>query len=289
MLAECHLSSGKFSPPASQTDALIQRAASTRSTLGKNLIDLLAKTSVRLNGIMIPATPQSALTSALARYVDNLVVWNNHETYKISLVGSAVPICFAGRYFLLCTNHQIQQSQPENVSLLGRDGRDIITSSGLRHFDNQNDPAYLDLAAFEFTKPCEAHPHLKERFFNLREIPPDAANTEIVFALVAGFPSTDQNYDLEENNHIGRFKRIVLCQPNPETYDPKLLCLSTKEPLGFNPDGMSGGSAFVVQQVGNEFRAYFAGVVVTAGVDRFHIIKVGYIYRFLEELVQRYP
>lgn len=256
--------------------------------MDQSLIDRLANTSVRLNGVAIPATPQSALTSALARYVDNLIVWNDHDTYKVSLVGSAVPIRFEGRYFLLCTNHQLQQSQPENVSLLGRDGKDIITSSGLRRFDDQNNPAYLDLAAFEFTEPCEAHPHLKERFFNLREVPPDAINTDVIFAIVAGFPSTDQNYDLEENNHIGKFKRIVLCQPNPESYDPKLMCLTTNGPLGFDPDGMSGGSAFVVQRIGGEFRAYFAGVVVTAGVDRFHIIKVGYIYRFLEQLVQFY-
>ena len=48
---------------------------------------------------------------------------------------------------------------------------------------------------------------------------------------------------------------------------------------------MSGGSAFVVQVVAGEFRAYFAGLVVTGGRDRFHIIKVGDIYRFLATLV----
>jgi hypothetical protein len=52
---------------------------------------------------------------------------------------------------------------------------------------------------------------------------------------------------------------------------------------------MSGGSAFVVQVVDGEFRAYFAGVVVTGGQDRFHIIKVGLIERFLRALLQHYP
>jgi hypothetical protein len=97
---------------------------------------------------------------------------------------------------------------------------------------------------------------------------PDARNTDIVFAVVAGFPSNDQKYELEEKNHIGKFKRIVVCQPDPSSYDPALLCLRTNEPLGFDPDGMSGGSAFVVQAVGGEFHAYFAGVVVTGGQDR---------------------
>jgi hypothetical protein len=246
------------------------------------VLDRLVNTSVRFNGVMIPA---STATTALARYVDNLFVWNDHETYKVSLVGSAVPIKYSGRYFLLCTNHQLHGSRLENVSLLSRDGQTIITSSGVRQFSGETNPRYLDLAAFEFTEPCEAQPNLRERFFDLRETPPDAPSTDIVFAVVAGFPSQDQNYELKEKNHIGKFKRIVVCQIDPSSYDPALICLRTNEPLGFNPDGMSGGSAFVVQVVDEEFRAYFAGVVVTGGQDRFHIIKAGLIERFLRTLI----
>jgi hypothetical protein len=253
----------------------------TKHQSTRSILDRIVGTSVNFNGLLIPA---STLTATLSRYVDNLFVWNDHQTYKVSLVGSAVPILFSGRYFLLCTNHQLQGCQLKNVSLLGRDGQNLITSSGVRHFNDETNPHYLDLAAFEFTEPCQVHPDLKERFFGLRAIPPDAPNTDIVFAVVAGFPSKDQKYELEEKNHIGKFKRIIVCQPDPSTYDPALLCLRTNEPLDFDPDGMSGGSAFVVQMVDGEFRAYFAGLVVTAGRDRFHIIKVGHIYRFLAAL-----
>jgi hypothetical protein len=254
----------------------------TKNQSTRSILDRIIGTSVSFNGLLIPA---STLTAALSRYVDNLFVWNDHQTYKVSLVGSAVPIRFSGRYFLLCTNHQLQGRQLENVSLLGRDGQNLVTSSGVRHFNDESSPHYLDLAAFEFTEPCEAHPDLKERFFDLREMPPETRNTDIVVAVVAGFPSKDQKYELEEKNHIGKFKRIIVCQPDPSSYDPALLCLRTNESLDFDPDGMSGGSAFVVQVVDGEFRAYFAGLVVTGGQDRFHIIKVGHIYRFLAALV----
>lgn len=248
----------------------------------RSALERLVGTSVVFNSLLIPA---STLPMALARYVENLFVWNDHETYKVSLVGSAVPIKFAQRYFLLCTNHQLRGCQPENVSLLGRDGKMLITSSGVRHFNDESSPRYLDLAAFDFTEPCEAHEDLKERFFTLREVPPDAPATDIVFAVIAGFPSSDQQYELEEKNHIGKVKRIVVCHPDPSLYDPALLCLRADEPLDFDPDGMSGGSAFVVQIVAGKFRAYFAGLVVTGGKDRFHIIKVGDICRFLALLV----
>lgn len=253
-----------------------------RGHKGSNILEGIISTSVLLNGLLIPA---STVSRALSRYVDNLAVWNDDQTYKLSLVGSAVPIRFSGHYFLLCTNHQLKGSRLESVSLLGRDGQNLVTSSGVRHFNDESNPHYRDLAAFEFTEACEAQPHLKERFFNLREVPPDARNTDIVFAIVAGFPSADQKYELEEKNHIGKFKRVVVCQPDPATYDPTLMCLRASEPLGFDPDGMSGGSAFVVQVVDGEFRAFFAGLVVTGGGDRFHIIKVGDIYRFLAAMV----
>lgn len=247
------------------------------------ILDQMVGTSVSFNGLLIPA---GSLASALSRYVDNLFVWNDHQTYKVSLVGSAVPVKFSERYFLLCTNHQLRGNRPENVSLLGRDGQNLVTSAGMRCFSDESSPLYLDLAAFEFTAPCEGHPDLKERFLDLRSVPPDARNTEITFAIVAGFPSQDQRYELEDKNHIGKFKRILVCKPDPSSYDPALLCLRTDKPLDFDPDGMSGGSAFVVLTMGGEFRAYFAGIVVTAGRDRFHIIKVGHIHSFLAGMLQ---
>jgi hypothetical protein len=169
---------------------------------------------------------------------------------------------------------------------MDRDGQKLVTSSGVRHFNNHNHPSYLDLAAFEFTEPCKANPEFQERFFQFRSLPPAAPNTDIVFAIVAGFPSKDQQYELEEKNHIGKVKRIVVCEPAPTSYDPALLCLRVNEPLGFDPDGMSGGSAFVVQKVGNELHAFLAGMVVTAGPDRFHVIKIGLIDQFLKRLTQ---
>jgi hypothetical protein len=246
------------------------------------VLDQLTNTSVRFNGLLIPA---KALESTLGRYVDNLIVWNNHDVHKISLVGSAVPLLFGGRYFLICTNHQLAGRDPENVSIMGRDGQKLVTSSGMRCFSDETLPHYLDLAAFDFTEPCEVLPDSKKWFFVLRDIPPDTTNSDIVAVVVAGFPAADQKYEVEEANHIGKVKRIVVCQPEPSSKDSALLCLYVKDGLGFNPDGMSGGSAFVIQQIGAELHAFFAGMIVTAGKDRFHIIKVGPIKQFLTTLL----
>jgi hypothetical protein len=96
----------------------------TKGQSTRSILDRIVGTSVSFNGLLIPA---STLTATLSRYVDNLFVWNDHQIYKVSVVGSAVPIRFSGRYFLLCTNHQLRGCQLENVSLLGRDGKNLVT------------------------------------------------------------------------------------------------------------------------------------------------------------------
>lgn len=250
----------------------------------EDVLGRLVGRSVLFNGLVIPG---GSIELALSRYVDNLVIWNDDKTYRVSLVGSAVPVKFANRYFLLCTNHQLKRFRMEKVALLARDGRNLVTSSGVRHFADESSPHYRDLAAFDFSEACEARPEFKERFFHLLDVPPATHGADTVAAVVAGFPTGEQVYELSDKNHIGRSKRAVLCHPHPETYDPALLCLRAREALNFDPDGMSGGSAFVVQIVNGVFKAYFAGMVVTGGRDRFHIVKAKDIYRFLEVLSDR--
>lgn len=248
----------------------------------RSLYRHMKNAAVTFNGISIPIR---AVQSTLARYVDNLVVWNDNPEYRVSLVGSAILLHYQGRYFLICCNHQLKGQCLENVSILEKDGSVLFTSSGVRHFTDDCDPRYLDLAVFDFTDPCIAHPQLQERFFRLTDFPKDGPNTNTLFAIVAGFPSQKQGYHLDEN-HIEKVKWIVPCSLQPPTYDrTRLLRLQAYYPMQFSPDGMSGGSAFIVQHDGQRLNAYFAGMVVTAGNDSFHIIKVGIIRDFLALIV----
>jgi hypothetical protein len=47
----------------------------------RSILDRIIGTSVSFNGLLIPA---STLIAALSRYVDNLFVWNDHQTYKLA-------------------------------------------------------------------------------------------------------------------------------------------------------------------------------------------------------------
>lgn len=238
--------------------------------------------STELNGIKIPV---SSLSDALARYVTNLVVMNDDPVYRVSLCGSATPIRFMDRFFLACCYHQLDGRRLEDVGLLSGDGKTFITSGGVRHFIQKTDSEYSDLVVFDFTEPCRDHIELQTRFYHLKEIPPDAPNVDTLFLQVSGFPSKVQRYELEDKNHLGLIKHKVVCRLDAQSNDHAVLRLKTHETHTVDPDGMSGGSAFTVQVVHGQPKAFLAGVTLRGGRDHFHILKVGYIRGFLRSII----
>ncbi|EHK78099.1 hypothetical protein SM0020_10485 [Sinorhizobium meliloti CCNWSX0020] len=238
-----------------------------------------------INGVAIPT---SALSSTLARYVTNLVVVNEDPVYQVSLRGSATPIRIRDRFLLACCYHQVGDADLKKIGLLSSDGRVIVTSAGVHHFVHRTGSDFSDLVVFDFTAPCMEHVDLQDRFFPLRDIPPDAPNTDTLFLQVAGYPSKEQKYELEEHNHLGLVKRRVACDLARPPADEALQLLRTSERLAFDPDGMSGGSAFTVQLVGGRQVAYFAGMIVRAGPESFYILKSGYIRSVMNSFIAEF-
>ena len=133
-------------------------------------------------------------------------------------------------------------------------------------------------------------PELKPRFFDLKGgAPPDTPNVNILAMLLAGYPAADQVYEVHENNHIGLARRHVVCLPDGQPQDEALLRVRAVRPLEVDPDGMSGGSAFVVLLDHGEPKAYFAGIIVRGGREYFHILKAGYVIAFLRSFALMPP
>ncbi|MEJ6846792.1 hypothetical protein V3589_11305 [Sinorhizobium fredii] len=238
--------------------------------------------STYLNGVAIPS---SSISSALAHYVTNLALFNDDPVFRISLRGSATPLRIKDRFLLACCRHQLDGYDLEKVGLLSRDGKVLVTSAGVRHFVHHTESDFSDLVVFDFTAPCLEHTSLQDRFFHLTEIPPGAPSIETMFLQVAGYPYNDQKYELEEKNHLGLVKRKVICDLAPPPADDALQRLKPAERLTFEPDGMSGASAFTVQWVSGKPTAYFAGMVVRAGREDLYILKSGYIQAVMQTFV----
>ncbi|PRD44391.1 hypothetical protein C5748_07375 [Phyllobacterium phragmitis] len=244
----------------------------------KTVLSQFARLSVDVNGLTIPGR---SIESVLARHAFNLVVNNDDEIFKVSLIGSATAVRFRGRDILLTTQHQLGGVDMSQVAMLTDSGSHIITSGGSRGYDPHPDSDAHDIVAFDFTEPCKDWPVLKKRFFELTRRPPDVPNDQVLAILLSGYPSDDQTYEVHENNHLGLARRHVACLPHSQPSDQALLTVQAVRPLKEHPDGMSGGPAFVIQlEVGGP-RAYFAGIILRGGRTYFHILKAGFVFEFL--------
>ncbi len=242
---------------------------------------MILDTSAWVGSLIIPA---NSLESHLGRYASQLAVWTHDDVYKLSIPGSATGLFFDGRAMLVCTMHQLKEFELSDVGLMLPDGSYLVTSSGSRTFrpgDYTKTTDAYDLVAFDFSKPEAEIPSLTRAFFPFEKVPPDTPNSNIVAYIIAGYPSADQKYEIVENNHLGMVRRVVIAEPDGQSADPALLKLKFLRELEFNPDGLSGSPAFVVQRIRNEYRVFLSGIVVRAGRTHCYILKSGFLWEFL--------
>lgn len=252
-----------------------------RRTMRRTTIEQLLATSIRLNRLLVPV---AAAESTLARYTHQLVAYNDDNDFPVSLVGSSIAVQYRERYLVLCTRHQLRGWCLESISLIPPNSHHVVTSGGVRHFEGVNDTDFHDLVAFDFTEPCLAGALPQEHFFNLAEFPPDAPSDHIVCLICSGYPTENQIYDVQDARRIGQARRVIICGldgPNQPS-DDALMRIRPLDRLDFDPDGMSGGPAFVVQIVEQEPRAYFAGIMTRAGRDHIYIVRSGFARQFMD-------
>jgi hypothetical protein len=252
---------------------------------GDTILGQFVDLAVDVNGLLIPGR---LIESALARHVCPLVINNNDdETYKIWLRGSATPVRYRDRNILLTTQHQLREVDESQVAMLTDKGSHIVTTAGRAGFSLHPDTDAHDIVAFDFTEPCVEWPELQTRFLGLTRSPPQAWSNHVLALLLCGYPFGDQNYDLADNNHLGLGRRQIACTLHSQSDDPALMTVQPVQPLTFDPDGMSGGAAFVIQYEQGQPRAYFAGIIVRGGTKFLHILKVGFVIRFLDSILAR--
>lgn len=243
-----------------------------------DVLQRILQRAVLFNGVLVPP---KAVHAALTKFADHLVELHDDQIWRFSLLGSAVPLAYQGRNLVVCCGHQLRGKDLSRVGLITDAGKYIVTSQRSVEFNRAGDSDFFDLAAFDFTDPCSAGALNADRFYAFRAVPPDTPSNQIVFVLCVGFPFVDQRYELDER-HLGSGRRVVVCQPQHQSADPALLKVVATKALTFNPDGMSGGSAFVCLERNGQLELFFAGVISRGGRDGFHIIKAGHVRQFLD-------
>lgn len=247
----------------------------------RTLLNALLETSARVGSIIVPP---GSLESHLGRFASQLAVWTHDPVFKLSIPGSAIGVTHKGRKMLICSMHQLGNVELSDVGLLLPDGSKVITSAGsqtIRMGENSLYSDAYDIAAFDFTEPASEYPALAKNFYDFDCVPPKAPNNHILGFVVAGYPNADQKYEIEDKNHLGIVRRVMVAELDSQPADTALHKLKFDRSLSFDPDGLSGSPAFVVQHVNGECRVYLAGMVLRAGKTHCYILKSGYLWDFL--------
>ncbi len=247
----------------------------------KPLLQQLMETSARLGSLFIPG---GSLESVVGRFAHPLMALTGDDLFKVQLLGSSTGLVHSGKPRLVCSKHQLKNVVLSEVGMLAPDGGNLLTSSGSRTFhdgEHHQESDAFDLAAFDFTEPACEHPELFRHFFDFDQVPPDTKNSDIIAYVVAGYPSRDQKYELEEANHLGLVRRVLVAVPAGHSADPALIKLKFAQPLDFDPDGLSGGPAFVILDQRGVHRVFLAGMTVRAGTSDCYILKSGSVWDVL--------
>lgn len=242
--------------------------------------------SVRINDVFIPG---KLVEDHLAQYCTSLGIWTGIEEFPIYVPGSATLLSYRGRYYMICTKHQLAQTETwDAVCLLlsGGPGQTrCITSGGARWFDRSGDGDHQEIVAFDYTEPCEEIPELRPMFFDFRGQHSDMPAEQIAAFITYGYPTCQADFNFDERA-VKQTRGRVLSRFAAPSSDDALHVIEPITPLGFDPDGMSGGPTFCITMDSPlEFSAHFSGVTVRGGRTRLMLIKAGAVQAMLDSLL----
>jgi hypothetical protein len=243
--------------------------------------------SINHNGLIIPGR---SIESFLAGYCTGLGVWTDNDEYPIYIRGSATLLKYKGRYFLVCTRHQLDQTAKfENVCLMKAHGlgqTECITSGGARWFNSVEVGDHQQVVIFDFTEPCLDKAELKPMFFDFQGQHPDMPADKIVTFLTYGYPTDHGNFDYE-NGRIEQVRMQILSRFAPAGADTALHIIDPIANLDFDPDGISGGPTFCIVLDGHDgFSVHLAGITVRGSRTRLMVIKAGAVQAMLDTVIR---
>lgn len=262
----------------------VERILPTNMTI----FDRFTEDFVQHQNLLIPTRSMDGL---IAQSCANLAIITGMSEFPIYIPGSATLIKYRGRYFMVCTRHQLGNTDEKEFEFVGLPISDLgeegvfVTSSGAKWTKSQiHETDYHDLVGFDFTETCEAHPRLKSRFFEISSQHPNFREDWVVGVIAYGFPTKIVNYDYEARRINSGRLRVACKFSASQDVDPAVHALELLEPLDIDPDGMSGGPTFFVVMIGMQAQLHMVGINVTGSVNALRVIKTGAVLTFLDSM-----
>ncbi len=253
------------------------------------LLEQSALTSIRFGNLLFP---RNSLSHTVAKSAEKLAVMNPGERHDVYFPGSATLLRFGDRFWVVCTKHQVEDANLENVSLLSN-APNLLTSSERYVFLGDHEDAResdeYDLIAFEFTSPVNDGALQSDAFLPILDSGFLQDGDRVVWAMTYGFRTVDQNDTWEDDDELGprmsRYdfvKREILCDFQGDASDPSTCLITPKSTEISDMDGMSGGPVFLVTFDGTSYICKFAGINVRGGNGQLRFVKHTVVRRLID-------
>lgn len=268
-----------------------------------NFITAAMKLSVPVNGVLIPF---KNCVDSLYRFCRPLLFHNEDPTFDLSYSGSSLLLRTGGRNVMLCTRHQITNTQrePSDVVMvvIDPDGAKVALTPNEVSRVTVEAPEHAnldDIFIAEYASERDGR-NIESQFLkldidaipDLRSVPSD----QIVAIFAIGYPTRFSSFEMtldEDESPVGleiinRWVKVYLEKAAPSPWDTELrvpLQLHSEYPAKIeDPDGFSGAPVFFVFQ-DEKMNAHlgFAGMISHANKSgRFMIYETAFIRKLLE-------
>jgi hypothetical protein len=241
------------------------------------ITDAFRATSVRIGDLIVPG---KSVERVLQKYCKHPFIQSGDPKFPYQFFGSGVGIKVEGRHFVFCCGHQIDQFNPETVTI--RSAPTDVTISGSRLIkptltDENRDADWVDVRAIEYEVDRYGIANLSQEFFaiNGNNIWP---SSDAGIFILYGYPTERQdiNYEIP---HITARATTVKGRYDGASASPHVHRIKMDRKTIFDADGMSGGAVFYLGENTDGYFIGFAGMIMRGGArsDYIHFIEAGFL------------
>ena len=198
-----------------------------------------------------------------------------YPEYPISKSGTVTRIRFRDRYYTLSTLHQFEKGgfDLEQLVLPGVEPGAMCGSEGYTRLSLQAEDLHdFDCVAHDFTSPVQAGRLRSTGWYDLGTAPWTEPTEYADIAFAIGYPEHSNRIDFETLTYASR-PHAIWGNPGHQRLRGRL-SMALVNPLGYAPNGVSGGPLFSLIDCEHHYHAKLAGMVVNASESVLNFLPI---------------
>ncbi|MCZ8333116.1 MAG: hypothetical protein O9328_02535 [Rhodobacteraceae bacterium] len=198
----------------------------------------------------------------------------------ISRFGTALKVRCNDSFFLVCTEHQFKDADPESVVLIHEKNQKLITSHETVFFGKlPSGEPITDLRLFNFTLPVKSGEISETGWWDYHDrVTPEVDDFD--FLVAVGYPSFSNAIDYDRLDLRLAPRGVFGLRENGALSG--LSSIRLVNDLPYDPDGLSGSPAFALVKTSFGFTTKLAGIVSNAGRSQLNYLKIDDLSGLLE-------